>query len=63
MSMIRCEQCERLIDSDDDPDCFIENPGMPGSMGDEVLCEWCREKREREQDDAGIAFSERAGIF
>ena len=44
MSMIRCEWCERLIDSDDDPDCFAENP-------EEVLCEWCRDKRYAEQTD------------
>lgn len=50
MSMIRCEQCERLIDSDDDPECFVENPGLPGAMGDEVLCEWCREKRYLENE-------------
>lgn len=43
MSMVMCERCDRMIDSDDDPDCFVENPGLPGSMGDQVLCEWCRE--------------------
>ncbi len=69
MSMVMCERCDRFIDSDDDPDCFVENPGLPGAMGDEVLCEWCREKREAEQeaqDDAAdrcIEMSERAGIF
>jgi hypothetical protein len=60
MSMVMCERCDRMIDSDDDPDCFVENP-------DAVLCEWCREEREAQQensdDEAGIAFSERAGIF
>lgn len=68
MSMIRCEKCSFNIDSDDDPECFVENPGLPGTMGDEVLCERCREDRLAEQeaeDDAAdrcIAMSERAGI-
>jgi hypothetical protein len=69
MSMIRCEHCDRVFDSDADPDCFVENPGLPGRMGDEVLCEWCREKRAEQdeaKDDAAercIAMSERAEIF
>ena len=38
MSMIRCDECERLIDSDDDPDCFIDtSPTTTVS-----LCERCR---------------------
>jgi len=49
MSMIRCDWCERLIDSDGDPDCFIHD--FEGMLKDEVLCEWCRDKREREQND------------
>jgi hypothetical protein len=60
MSMIRCDRCERLIDSDDDPECFVEKT-------DEVLCEWCRgdieSQQENSDDEAGTAFSERAGIF
>lgn len=58
--MIRCDQCDSIFDSDEDPDCFVENPGLPGSMGDEVLCKWCREQREAEQDagDARAALAE-----
>ena len=28
MSMVICEKCDRLIDSDDDPDCFVETGNM-----------------------------------
>jgi hypothetical protein len=41
MSMVRCDQCSRAIDSDDDPDCFIEE--------DRVLCESCRDEQEEEE--------------
>ena len=44
MSMIRCERCPTLIDSDDDPDCFV-------SINDNdsiVMCEPCRDKHEAE---------------
>ena len=45
MSMIRCELCSRLIDSDDDPECFVEEfwTGTTPER-DGVLCEPCREK-------------------
>ena len=33
MSMVRCQQCERLVDSDDDPEVF----------GNAMLCKWCRD--------------------
>lgn len=36
MSMICCDECEALIDSDDDPECFGGN--------DDVVCKWCREQ-------------------
>lgn len=50
MSVLRCTRCSALIDSDDDPACFVENPGLPGSMGDQVLCEPCRDREESERD-------------
>ena len=37
MSLIKCDECKELIDSDLDPDCFIEKGG------DWVVkCEVCR---------------------
>lgn len=47
MSMIRCDLCNRLIDSDDDPDCFVE--GNPSGC----FCERCREQAEEEAAGAG----------
>ena len=39
MSMIACDKCGFLIDSDDDPNCFVED-----ELGDDiVLCERCRD--------------------
>lgn len=35
MSCIRCDRCPEIIDSDDDPECFLSD--------DYVLCEACRE--------------------
>lgn len=45
MSMCLCDRCERFIDSDEDPDCFVEVPG------DETLiaCESCRD----DMDESG----------
>lgn len=49
MSVVVCDHCERYIDSDDDPYCFIENPY--DSKDTTVLCEYCREKAwDQEQD-------------
>lgn len=44
MSMIRCDLCETLIDSDDDPECFVE--GNPSGC----FCKWCREQAEAESE-------------
>jgi hypothetical protein len=43
VSMIGCDRCGDLIDSDDDPECFTE--GLNGVMGDgPVHCGNCRER-------------------
>lgn len=52
MSMILCTSCSTLIDCDDDPECFIENPGVPTGFPEEVLCEPCRDRREAQEDKA-----------
>jgi hypothetical protein len=44
MSMIICQGCDRLIDSDDDPGCFLD----VGSNQIKVLCESCRERLQQE---------------
>lgn len=49
MSVVRCDQCDRQIDSDFDAECF---------MGDtSTLCHVCREDDAREPD--GDAYEER----
>lgn len=40
MSMVRCDDCSRPIDSDDDPDCFIETSPTTTVC----LCETCRDR-------------------
>lgn len=44
MSMIRCEDCDRIIDSDDDPECFVEVGNMRHLYKTKILCEPCRER-------------------
>ena len=41
MSMIACQLCSRYIDSDDDPDCFVEEDGR-----ELVMCASCRDHAE-----------------
>lgn len=43
MSMTRCDDCCRLIDTDMDDECYYHTK-------DKCLCEWCREKTEGEKD-------------
>lgn len=60
MSMIGCEACGHLIDSDDDPDCFVEVPWL--NLADKVWCEGCREnewdKHDRSQQEPTLARGE-----
>ncbi len=44
MSMDRCQQCSNLVDTDDDPECYIQ-PMPDGSEKelDGCRCESCRE--------------------
>lgn len=60
MSMCICERCDRMIDSDQDPDCFVEVGNMRRMHSTITLCEWCREDRERalEQDAQQQAYAE-----
>ena len=46
MSMVCCEICGEFIDSDDDPDCFVE----VSTQKTKVLCEHCRDKLQEEYD-------------
>ena len=48
--MIYCEDCHIPIDSDDDPDCFVEVGNMRRMNFTIILCETCRYLREREEE-------------
>lgn len=48
MSLILCDSCHDTIDSDRDPDCFVEVPWL--NLADRVWCQDCRE-REWEKND------------
>ena len=50
MSMCICSECSRLIDSDDDPDCFVEVGNMRRLHGTKIYCERCREELEELED-------------
>lgn len=50
MSMVRCEECERFIDSDEDPECFVEVGNMKRLHKEIILCEPCRERRWEEYE-------------
>lgn len=64
MSMDRCVKCGRLVDSDDDPECYVERPTYSNTAtpvkptGERVewdcICESCREEMmdEKERNDA-----------
>lgn len=52
MSMIACDRCPTIINSDDDPTCFVETGDMRRMHKTIVLCERCREKREAERESA-----------
>ena len=55
MSIIVCEKCDAYIDSDNDPDCFVEVGNMRRLHKTEVMCERCRDKWYNEQErEAGI---------
>lgn len=47
MSMIFCESCHDLIDSDDDPDCFVEIGNLRRLRKEIVMCAHCRDRYEK----------------
>lgn len=51
MSMIMCTRCDRMIDSDDNPECFVHD--REGNLTDEVWCEscWCDALDKREEGE------------
>ena len=54
--MCVCKNCNAFIDSDDDPECFVEVGNMRRMHETIILCEKCREERlEQEEADASQA--------
>ena len=62
MSMCICSKCDAAVDSDIDPDCFVEKPNYTNTAQPAnpqakekieyiTVCETCREE-EGEEDDA-----------
>lgn len=43
MSMIRCDDCSDIFDSDADCDCFVEVGNMRRQTSTRVICRQCRE--------------------
>jgi len=48
MSMVICDKCNALVDSDFDTDCFIEHLGT--KFPDTIACERCREDMDEENE-------------
>lgn len=46
MSMVICSDCDAPVDSDNDPDCFVEIGNMRRQTQTIALCENCRGRRE-----------------
>jgi hypothetical protein len=62
MSMTICGGCDAPIDSDDDPDCFVEVGNMRRLHQTIIRCETCRDQMqaelEREEDAASRCQAE-----
>lgn len=51
MSIVTCEYCDAMVDSDSDPDCFVETGNMRRLHQTTIICEPCRERAwDRQQD-------------
>ena len=44
MSLSRCDGCDRIIDTDADPECYYHTENQ-------CLCEWCREGRDLQAEN------------
>lgn len=58
MSMDRCEECDRYIDTDIDCDCYRLRSDPKRPWGDDgnyrpdniCLCQWCREEMRLDEE-------------
>lgn len=65
MSMVHCDGCESYIDSDEDPDCFVEVGNMKRLHKEVVWCGSCREKHvdEAEHKESLVAALSEAKVI
>lgn len=65
MSIDRCADCGRFVDTDDEPEAYIDAPGFGGAPETICCCEPCRDKREAEADkrDAALSAAEDRGCL
>lgn len=58
MSIDRCHDCSTLVDTDDEPEAYIEIGNMRRMTWTICVCRPCRERREdqdeREADQANV---------
>lgn len=61
MSVDRCSRCSDLVDTDDEPEAYVEIGNMRAQTQTICLCRTCRERHEdelnREADEAAGAGS------
>lgn len=50
MSWCKCSSCRALIDSDADPDCFVEIGNQRRLVIEMILCASCREEFEKRME-------------
>jgi len=61
MSWVTCQDCGMFVNSDCDPDVFLEvGNWIPGKGGykTEIVCEHCREEREAEAEKQAFLQAE-----
>ena len=62
MSWVKCKECDAPVNSDDDPDCFVEVGNGRRTWDWITLCESCREQRELQDErdwyEQGLAEQE-----
>ena len=64
MSMDRCHDCGRLVDTDDDLECYVDIGDQRWHMKEVCICESCREDRiaDDEEEAARATSAEDAAI-
>jgi len=58
MSWVTCQDCGMFVNSDDDPDVFLEITDMKRLHKTEIVCEHCREEREAEAEKQAFLQAE-----